>query len=306
MLEKKTQMEDIRVGFSHLQHYIRPGGPTNLTDINVHAEDFVANVLNALHGWDLRNTNRKVSNFPCLDLFGEQAKIGVQVTSEAGSAKINDTLACLEINHMPRQIDQFYHFSLIPKQGSYSIHSVPPGIAFAWKTDVLDFDSIFKQIQAAQDDVIAAVQKVVRRSLPTIFAAERNRLAALRLELHACQTVFDREVMKAPFHREDPVEMYRAIREMRIRLQERGASRIPHGGVAENFEKAKKIMSDCEDEVRTKYPYIHEAAKSGGTPSYKDGDFGAAINLMMGIRGKIEPLIIANDVILADIDERLK
>jgi hypothetical protein len=306
MLAKKAMMEDIRVGFSHLQHYIRPGGPTNLTDINVDAEDFVANVLNALHGWDLINMNRKVSNYPCLDLFSEREKIGVQVTAEEGSAKINDTLACLEDKGMSARITRFYHFSLVPKQGSYTIHKVPPGITFAWKTDILDFDSVFKQIQEASDDTIAAVQKVVRKSLPTIFAAEVNRLTALRSELHACQTIFDRAVMSAPFHREDPVEMYKAVRAMRIRLQKRGASRIPHETVANNFEIAKTVLSECEGEVRKKYPYIHEAAKFGVTPVYQGNDYGDAINLMMSIRLKIMPLLDLNDAVLDEIDLRLK
>lgn len=45
MLANKEFREDIRLGFAHLQDYVRPGGRLNLTDINVHAEDFVGGVL---------------------------------------------------------------------------------------------------------------------------------------------------------------------------------------------------------------------------------------------------------------------
>ncbi len=305
MLDKKRMIEDIRLGLAVLQSYIRPGGPMNLTDINVHAEDFVGNLLNALNGWDLRNTNKEVSNFPCIDLFGETAKVGVQVTSEKGSAKINEALDCLRKHAMSSKVNKFYHFSLIPRQDNYTIHSVPDGISFNAKDGVLDFDSLQKMIQAANDTTVAELHRVVRDAMPTVFAAEVNRLAAMRSELHACQTIFDRELMRAPFNREDPVEMYKAIGEMRISLQKRGASRIPHEVVAQNFEKAKSVLSNCEGIVRSRYPYIHDAVKTSTTPNYQGNDYGDAINLMMSIRQVLMPLIEENDTVLKGIDKIL-
>lgn len=305
MLDKKQMMDDIRLGLSVLQHYIRPGGPMNLNEINVHAEDFVGDLLNALYGWDLKNTNRKVSNFPCIDLHGKSALIGVQVSSERGAGKVNEALECLEKHDMSKLITQFYHFSLIPRQSTYAIHSVPTGIRFSEQEDVLDFDVLQKRIQAAELPAIAAVRAAVVQNMPLIFAAEVNRLTALRTQLHDCQTIFDRDVMRAPFDREDPLEMYRAIRGMRVRLQKHGASRIPHEAVAANFEKAKTILSTCEGAVRQRFPYIHTTAKDGTRPTYQGSDFGDAINLMMGIRPQLVPLIEENDSILRDIDNRL-
>lgn len=305
MLNKQEMLNDIRLGFAVLQHYIRPGGPLNLTDINVHSEDFVADVLNALNGWDLVNTNRAVSNFPCLDLFGAAVKVGVQVTSEKGSAKINETLACLRKHSMSSKINHFYHFTLIPKQDTYSIHSVPNGIAFNWQEDVLDFDLVLKLVNAATDKTIVDVVHVVRKSLPRVFAAEVDRLAALRLELQACQAIFDREVMRAPFDHEDPAEMYFAIRTMRIEIQKRGASRIPNEVVAKNFNKARDVLSVCERAIRQKYPLIHEAVISHTRFNGNRSDFMDAINTMMGIRQQLEPLLDENDSILKDIDTKL-
>lgn len=305
MLDKKNKLEDIRIGFAFLQNYIRPGGPMNLSDINIFAEDFVADVLNGLHGWNLKNTNRNVSNFPCIDLVDDNAGIGIQVSSQEGSLKINEALDCLEKHGFSKRIKQFYHFTLLEKQGSYTIHNVPSGISFTWKTDVLDFDSVLLQIQAASEQSIDYVQRVVRKSLPAVFATEINRLATLRTELHACQTIFDREVLVAPFQNEDPVEMYTAIREMRISLQQRGASRIPHDAVAGNFTLAKKVLRDCANEVRTRFPNVHAAAVSGSPANYQGNEFSDAINLMINIRNEIIPLIEANDRVLAEVDLRL-
>ncbi len=295
MLNKQSMLEEIRLGLSVLQHYIRPGGPMNLTDINVHAEDFVGRLLNSLRGWNLNNTNRDVSNAPCIDLLDEKVKVGVQVSSETGAGKINEALACLEKHGMSAKLTHFYHFSLVPRQKTYHTRSAPPGILFDVKKDVLDFDTLLKEIQAATDGTIAAVHKAVRESMPALFVSEVKRLEALRDELHRCQTIFDREVMRAPFEREDPVEMYKGIREMRISVQKRGASQIPHQLVADNFKKARTVLSECEGEVRRRYRYIHDSALTGTAPQYQGSDYGDAINLMMSIRKDLMPLLDQND-----------
>lgn len=66
------------------------------------------------------------------------------------------------------------------------------------------------------------------------------------------------------------------------------------------------MLSECEGEVRKKYPYMHEAAKTRIRPVYQGSDYGDAINLMMSIRPEIMSLRDANDAILAEIDSRLK
>ena len=233
MLAKEDYLRDIRLGLSVLQDYLKPGGSLNLLDGNVHAEDFVASMLNALNGWSVKNTNRAVSNFPCLDLVDEGNEVGLQVTSEEGAPKINRTLDCLQKHGLAAKIKKFIHFSLVPKQARYAIRGVPAGITFDWKQDILDFDTLLKKIQAADDNVLVAVHKVVTGAMPRIFGTETQRLNALRSELHACLTLFDRELMRAPFDREDPVEMYKAIRKIRISLQKRGASRIANEIVGE-------------------------------------------------------------------------
>src|SRR5215213_1783258 len=85
MLQRETMFDDIRKGLAVYQNYVRPGGTLNLTDTNVHAEDFVAGLLNAIQGWSLVSTNQVTANYPCLDLIDERLGLGVQVTAEEGS-----------------------------------------------------------------------------------------------------------------------------------------------------------------------------------------------------------------------------
>lgn len=170
MLKRAKLVEEIRLTFATLAAYIKPGGSLNLTDINVHAEDFVCELLNLVHSWNLKNANQRRPNYPCLDLIDSEARLGIQVTSEPGSLKINRTLECLMKHGMSEHIDRLKLFLLIPRQKSYAVRSICPGVAFAWQADVLDFDSTLAAITKIDDSQLEAVHALVTTSVPaTIF-----------------------------------------------------------------------------------------------------------------------------------------
>jgi hypothetical protein len=175
MLETKTLIDDVRKGLAALQSYIRPGGSLHLTDINIHAEDFVAGLLNAIHGWNLKNTNRAKSNYPCIDLLDEHCKLGVQVTSEEGSSKITEAIHCLNRHQLFTKIDKLKVFLLVSKRERYAIHAECPGVAFDWKQDVLDFDGVLKDVQSLTDlQRLRTVRNYVADALPDLFRGHRE------------------------------------------------------------------------------------------------------------------------------------
>ncbi|MDB5328975.1 MAG: hypothetical protein JWP03_126, partial [Phycisphaerales bacterium] len=140
MLERESLLEDIRKGLAVLQFYLQPAGTLNLNDANVHAELFVEGLLNAIHGWKLVSTNREKANYPCIDLIDKGQALAVQVTSEKGSAKLTDTVECLKKHGLSGKVRHLKVFSLVSKQGHYTVNVECPGVAFDWHTDVLDFD----------------------------------------------------------------------------------------------------------------------------------------------------------------------
>jgi hypothetical protein len=307
MLAIKELREGIRLGFASLQAYIRPGGSLNLTDINIHAEVFVGEILNALHSWNLVNTNNTTPNSPCIDLLEARERIGIQVTSQAGAAKLNKTLQCVRTHGLSTRMNQLKVFSLLRKQGTYKVTETCPGISFNWRQDVLDFDTTLQEINAITDlQRLRAIHSVVSNAFPTLFASRRALLQANRERLEKDLRIFDREVMTAPFHFEDPVLMYKAIREMRIALQQNGSSRVANSVAARNFHTAHAILRDTERQIRAKFPYIHDAAIND-TPNvrYPNGAFSDSIQLMMQIRGPLQPLLKEIERELAAIDARL-
>src|SRR6266852_4456498 len=181
MLAKDDLIRDIRKGLAALRAYIEPGGSLNLTDINVQAEDFVAGLLNAIHGWGLVNTNKATANYPCIDLIDETRKIGVQVTSETTSAKVSDTVDCLNTNNLAGRLSQLMVFMVVKKQGHYTVKATCPGVAFNWQDNVIDFDDALKSAQAISDLThLKRVHQFVIESLPFFFPDRQLVQAALR------------------------------------------------------------------------------------------------------------------------------
>ena len=172
MLEREALLEDIRKGLAVLRDYLRPAGGLNLTDANVHAESFVAGLLNAIYAWKLAGTNQEKANYPCVDLIDKDGGLAVQVTSEKGSAKLNDTVGCLKRHGFAGKIHRLKVFSVTSKQTHYTVNAECPGVAFDWRDDVLDFDDVIKAAQGISD--LAQLQRIhqhVVDSLPAIFPA---------------------------------------------------------------------------------------------------------------------------------------
>lgn len=182
MLQNETLINDIRHGLAYFQSYIESGQPVNLTDTNVRAEDFVAKLLNSLFGWNLKNTNDTVANYPCIDLIDESLGCGIQVTAERGSAKLNKTIQCLVKHELAKQIQSLKVFSLVPKQNKYTANDCCEGLQFDWKKDVLDFNDVVKEATKISNlDQLKLVRQQVVEAFPSIFPELEARVPSLTL-----------------------------------------------------------------------------------------------------------------------------
>ncbi|QEL21951.1 SMEK domain-containing protein [Bosea sp. F3-2] len=94
----------------------------NQMDLNRVLEDFFKEILNLVYGYNLQNLNKERVNTPGLDLGDKSigAKIAYQVTSQAGSSKINGTLSKISpIDAV--SYDRFKVLIIGQRQGSYSL-----------------------------------------------------------------------------------------------------------------------------------------------------------------------------------------
>lgn len=83
-----------------------------------------------------------------------------------------------------------------------------------------------------------------------------RRFEAEREEIRNLLIFFDRAVYHSPVQSEDPIEMFKAIRQTRILLQTSGAGLVRDKEIAEKFHEIKHLLWNTENEVIRKYPLI--------------------------------------------------
>ena len=137
----------------------------NLNDDNVILENFVANLMNYVYGYNLSNLNREKSNYPGLDLGDKSKKIGVQVTSTPTSRKINDTLDKINKYRCYEQFNIIKIFILSEKQKTYSIENENSELGFDWQRDIIDFDDLYKDILYIPPEVRYKISEYIRNEI---------------------------------------------------------------------------------------------------------------------------------------------
>lgn len=129
---------------SNLSNQITFRCSLGFTDLNKVSEDFFSRFLNLVYGYNLKNLNTERSNEPGLDLGDEGKSVAFQVTSQADSAKINNTLEKITD-------DQQKKFKLIKiliigeKQGTYT----------AIKADLIEKFQYQKRGQTHSEDFVS-------------------------------------------------------------------------------------------------------------------------------------------------------
>jgi hypothetical protein len=84
----------------------------------------------------------------------------------------------------------------------------------------------------------------------------RQRADNDRSEIVELLKAFDREVFEAPMDSEDPVAMFKALRQTRIWLQSSGALYFRDLEIASHFRQIRMLLAETEREAVARFPQI--------------------------------------------------
>ncbi len=159
-MNRSIYVSKIKTLLSLIKSEIQEGGKLNLLDTNVHAEDFYRDLLNLVYGWQLQNMNQRNQNAAGGDLWYEDRKLIIQVTSTCKKEKIQSSIDKLEF-------EQFngYRFKFLRIGGdvrklrkeTYKIHA---GIAFDPQSDIMDSSSLLNDIIHLDIERLRAVSEL--------------------------------------------------------------------------------------------------------------------------------------------------
>lgn len=166
MLQSAKYSNHIIEKINQFKSEIRIKSNNNLNDESVYAENFVCELLNLCYDYKLHNLNEEKSNFPGIDLGDEANKLGIQVTMQSTSEKVNKTLEKCYTNKCYTKFPNLKFFMLSDKQKSYSIKKSYKEINFDYKEDILDFNDLYKTIINLGIDKQEEIFKYINKQFP--------------------------------------------------------------------------------------------------------------------------------------------
>ncbi|MBN1185691.1 MAG: SMEK domain-containing protein [Bacteroidales bacterium] len=151
----------------------------NQYGINMLSETVLIPLLNEIFECDLKNLNSESNNFPGIDLGDKIKKVAFQITSNADSEKIKNTLeSCVKHDHF-KTYNKILVYCLTEKPETNKTYSefTQGKFQFNAKEDVLDFRDLLKVINSITDsDKIVRIENLLSKQFSELNLENYNLL----------------------------------------------------------------------------------------------------------------------------------
>jgi energy-coupling factor transporter ATP-binding protein EcfA2 len=165
-LQKSLQhVSDLMARFSE---QVKSDNAMGLLDKNRLSEDVLVPVLAEVYGYtNLVNLNSRGENYPGIDLGDETARVAFQITSDAGSRKIKETLETFVKNEYHQQYGHLIVYIITEKQKFYSGTGwddiVGGRFRFAKKDDIQDRFDLLRVIRHLPIEKVQKIEAVLEQ-----------------------------------------------------------------------------------------------------------------------------------------------
>lgn len=140
-----------------------------LTDLNIHGENFIRDLLNKLLNLNCKNLNEETPNFPGIDLIDEANGQSFQISSTKTSEKINNCIETLNKNKHPK-FKKLNFIVLGKKQNSYTGLDTQLTQSINFKIeDIWDFHDIIHKITYLDFDKLKDVYHFFKSQLGRVI-----------------------------------------------------------------------------------------------------------------------------------------
>ncbi len=178
-MNRQTYYNYISEKLMVLFYRIKQNGKLNLLDLNIHSENFFAELFNVVFERSLINMNAIDQNAESIDLIDHNNKIIIQVSSTSSKRKIETTLnkgSLKQYCKLGYKI-QFIFIVDTAKNLIGRIYKNPFNIRFDSKGDIFDINSIIKKIASMEIDNQKLVYDFIKKELgeePDIVKVDSN------------------------------------------------------------------------------------------------------------------------------------
>lgn len=138
----------------------------NLQDLNIHCENFYAQLFNIIFGYQFKNVNAETQNVESIDLIDETNHILAQVSATTTKRKIENTL---KKDSLKNYKDYSFVFIFISDKDAKNLRkqsfSNPSNILFNPERDIYDVNELLRKISNLDIDKMKEVYNFVRNEL---------------------------------------------------------------------------------------------------------------------------------------------
>lgn len=233
MTARKTYMDQIIRELAIAQTEMEYQCGLGIYDDVHYWEEIARGLLNGCYGFHLVNLNEEKKNFPGIDLGDRERGIGVQVTAERGSTKLNDTIQTMIGKRVYEEFPHLLFFILGRKQNKYTVtQNGQAFLDFDAKKDILDFGDIMEKCQTLELEALKKVAGFLTGEISqgeTLGIGNAEKEEAYRKHLLSCTD----SISIIGMAKKLPIEMawiqLRLMDEEALReLKEKGTGRMPY------------------------------------------------------------------------------
>lgn len=145
---------------------VRRNSSLNLQNLNIHCENFYAQLFNLIFGYNFRNLNEDNQNIESVDLIDETNHILAQVSATVTKRKIEKTL---KKESLKQYSNYSFIFIFISDKDAKSLRmqtfTAPSGISFTPEQDIYDVSELLRKILTLDIDKMKDLNDFVRKEL---------------------------------------------------------------------------------------------------------------------------------------------
>lgn len=177
-----------------LAHRVETRGKLNILDLHLHSENFYRDFLNLLYGWKLENLNKVIQNVEAIDLIDKANKIVIQVSSTNTKQKVESALGKESMANYNGWSFKFISIARPATNLRQKTFANPYGLNFSPVNDILDIDTLVREVSGLTIDKLQNVETFIRKELgndATSMVIESNLTRIITLLAQVDFSAFD-------------------------------------------------------------------------------------------------------------------
>ncbi len=165
MINKDIYIKNIGAALALLSTEVEILNCVNFYDINIVAEDFYAQLLNKIYGYNLCNLNAYEKNAPAIDLGDKKIRLSFQVTSDNDSEKIKKTIKKFIEHNQYSTYDRLVVLILTKKKNYSTKFDTQNIFSFDKRKDIIDYTDLIKDIKLKDTTALREISQFLEDEL---------------------------------------------------------------------------------------------------------------------------------------------